>query len=152
MFYHRTSKRPTEPADHGTKEKNTYGIETTHTGHKKVIVTGKTNTYDKIQEHAESTKIENIVRRYKQGDLNALNVTQGIYTDVVGFPTSLAEAQREINKLEQSFEKLPLTIRKAYRFSAEQFIADFGSENFNNIMGIKKETEVKPNEETPKAD
>lgn len=144
MFYHRTHKRPTEPADHGTREKNTYAIETDHTGHKKVVVSGKTNTYKKIQEHAESTKIENIVKRFNQGDLTALNIREGIYTDVVGFPTSLPEAMRSINLLEERFKTLPLDIRAAYNHSAEKFIADFGTENFNKIMGINKTVATKP--------
>lgn len=147
MFYHRTSKRPTEPADHGNPEKNTYCIEIDHNGHKKVKISGTTNIYDKIQEHAESCKIENIVRRFSQGDLGALNQVQGIYEDVVDFPTNYAEAQRNIQALEAAFLQLPLDIRAEFGHSAEQFVAEFGTEKFNKLLKIGTEPEETPSNE-----
>lgn len=148
MFYHRTNKRPTEPADHGRKEKNTYGIEIDERGHKNVKKTGETNLYEKIQESADSTNIELIIKRATLGDTTALNKYQTVFADISNAPTSLAEAQNSIIKLNEVFEKLPLNIRSEYGHSAEKFIADFGSEKWLSLMNPQPEvppTEV-PNE------
>lgn len=140
LFYHRTNKRPTEPSDHGRKEKNTYGIEIDERGHKSVKKTGETNLYEKIQQSADSTNIELIIKRATLGDTTALNKYQTVFADITNAPTSLAEAQNSIIKLNEVFGQLPLEIRSAYDHSPEKFIADFGSEKFMSLMNPTPET------------
>lgn len=106
-------------------------------GHKTVVRVGETNFYNKIQEHAEECKIENIIKRATLGDMTALNKKTAEYFDATQMPTNLAEAQQAIIRMENIFAELPIEIRREYNFSPEQFIADFGSAKFNELMGLK---------------
>lgn len=136
MFYSKTKPRKTIPLAVGPKEKNTYFISVDERGHKEVKQQGKTNFYNKIQENAEECKIENIIKRATLGDTTALNKRAAAYFDATEMPTNLAEAQQAIINLENIFSSLPLAIRKKYNHSAQQFIADFGTENWMKVMGI----------------
>lgn len=147
MFYSKTKPRETISQSVGRKEKNTYFIKVDELGHKSVHQQGVTNFYNKIQEHAEDCKIENIIKRATLGDMTALNRNNAQYFDRTGMPTSLAEAQQAIINLENVFSTLSIDIRREYNFSPEQFIADFGSVKWNKLMGI--EPAPAPVEPTP---
>lgn len=146
MFYSKTKKRPTERLNVGEKEKTTYSMAVDKNGHKELKETGKTNFYEKIQENAETCKIENILKRYQLGDESALNRYTPAWFDASEYPTNLAEAQQAIINLENIFSSLPIEIRKEYDHSAEKFIADFGTEHWNNTMFPKKENSTEGGE------
>lgn len=152
VFYSRTSKRPTEAAPSGTAEADIYEVEIDTTGHKHLVKTGKTNTYEKIQASLESTKIETIMRRAAGGDLTALAVTNGQYLDCTDMPHSLAEAQNMLIKLEAQFNKLPLEIRQKYDMSAEKYIADYGTENWAKNLGILDQVDLEEPKEEPNSE
>lgn len=139
MFYSKTKKRPTERLNVGEKEKTTYSMTVDKNGHKILKETGKTNFYEKIQENAEACKIENILKRATLGDSTALNRYVPAWFDATEYPTNLAEAQQAIINLENIFSTLPIEIRKEYDHSPQKFIADFGTEHWNNIMFTKVE-------------
>lgn len=152
VFYTRTIKRPTEAAPSGSSEADIYEVEIDTTGHKHLVKTGKTNTYEKIQASLESTKIENIIKRAAGGDLEALAVTNGQYLDCTEMPHSLAEAQNMLIKLEAQFNKLPLEIRQKYDMSAEKYIADYGTENWAKNLGIVDQVEMDEPKEEPNSE
>ncbi|QCS36459.1 minor capsid protein [Capybara microvirus Cap3_SP_391] len=95
--------------------------------------------YEKIQADLEDSKIENIIQRVEYGDVGALSARQGIYADIADMPTSWAEAQTKITAMEQIFNKLPLEVRKAYDFNFRAFIADYGSDQFMEALGVHRE-------------
>ena len=138
MFYSKTKPRETISLSVGKKEKPTYTIKVDQNGHKSVHQTGMTNFYNLIQEHAEETKIENILKRASLGDTSALNKRVPEWFDATNMPTTLAEAQQAIINLENIFSTLPKEIREEYNFSAEQFIADFRSDKWDTLMGMKQ--------------
>lgn len=117
-----------------------YEIEYDDKGHKNLVQTGVKDIYERIQAPLESTKIETILRRAAGGDAAALAQTNGQYIDCTDMPTSFSQMQNTLAKMRQNFEKLPLEIRKAYNNSPEQYIADYGTENWANIMGYTKAT------------
>lgn len=119
------------------------------TGKRKLVKTGETNVYEKIQASLESTKIENIVKRYTQGDTSALMINQGDYIDISEMPTSMIELQNIIMKTKNEFMKLDPEIRNKFENSAEKYVSMYGSEEWMNLMGLVKEN-TKPKEETKK--
>ena len=127
----------------GTEYEDDFEYRLDAQGNKQLVKTGRHNLQDRIQSSLESTKIENILRRAQLGDPTALAAVNGQYIDVTGFPRNLAELQSLIIRVEQDFERLPLDVRRAYDFSAEKYIADYGSENWKNVLGIQDQ----PNEE-----
>lgn len=131
--------KETEGSEVGRPEIETREISIDKTGHKSLIITGKTNVYDRIQAALEETKIENIIRRATLGDPTALAAIEGQYLDISDAPKTLAEAQNLIIKVKQEFDKLPLEVRRKYDMSAEKYVADYGSENWQKIIGIWEE-------------
>lgn len=131
----------------GSREADTFEIKIDKKGHKSLEWVGTHDIYQDIQSYKDECSIENIIARAAAGDLNALNKTQGFYADITESPRDLAEAQREIMKLSNTFDTLPAEIRAKFDNSKEMFVNEFGSEEFANKMGWTTGTEEKaPNQ------
>lgn len=129
-FYNRSEHPEGKPSTAGEKIEPTYEMTMDPRGHKILEQVGGTNIYERIQESLEETKIENIIRRAVGGDETALATMHGVYIDVTNAPTSLAEMQQVIIHATEEFYKLPLEIREKFDHSPEQYITEFGSEEW----------------------
>lgn len=138
-IYSRFRARPMEAAPSGEKEEATFEMQIDEKGHKSIKKNGMTNIYEKIQASYEDTKIENIIARAMGGDSSGLMAHEGQYLDITNAPQTLAEAQQSIQAIKNTFDKLPISVREKYNMSIEKYIADFGSENWMEIMGIQKD-------------
>lgn len=87
---------------------------------------GKRNIYDEIQSHAESVDLNNLIRRFENGEVDVLSRTQGVFEDITKMPRSYAEMLNLIRVAEDVFEQLPIDVREAYNHSFEQFFAQGG--------------------------
>lgn len=141
-FRNRNNRGKGNKSNPGSGFATTYRVELDDKGHKKVVVDGETNLYASIQEHLEETLVQNIIDRASMGDEEALNRIQGQYIDATNLPKTLAEAQQKINNIRETFDKLPLDIRREFNFSAEEYVAQLGTEEFAKKVGIKTETKV----------
>ena len=141
------TKRERYYSNPGSREANDYKIIIDDRGHKKLVCVGTHDIYQEIQSYAEECKIENIIARASAGDTAALNARQGFYADITNTPKDLKEAQDSILKLSNEFYKLPVEIREKFDNSMEKFVQTFGTEEWAENMGFKKETA-----EAPKAD
>ena len=121
-YFSKIKRNEGNPSIPGEKLKNEYSIRIDKNGHKAVYQSGKTNLYEKIQSHEESCRLENILKRAQLGDRSGLK-EGGIYGDFTVVPTSLAERQNTIIRIQNEFNKLPIEERKKYDFSVEKFIA-----------------------------
>lgn len=107
-------------------------------GKRKLIRDVEIPTWDIIQSHKDECLIENILKRYKEGDLEAINKLQGTYTDITGAPKSLAEAQQLIIRLKSEFDELPKDIRQKFDYNVEQYVAEFGTDLWAEKTGISE--------------
>lgn len=148
-FYTAYKRPETKPAPAGEKEEPVYEMQIDLKGHKKLVMTGKTNIYDIIQESLEQSKIENIIRRATEGDPYALTVMNGQYIDTSDLPTSLAEAQAFVIKAKSEFDQLPINIRRAFDMSAEKYVAEYGTSGWMNKMGISADSTKKESAAPP---
>lgn len=131
----------------GSREADSFEIQIDKKGHKSLKWVGTHDIYQDIQSYKEECSIENIIARAAAGDLNALNKTQGFYADITNSPKDLAEAQREIMKLSNTFDALPAEIRAKFDNSKEMFINEFGTKEFAEKMGWSTgTTEKAPNQ------
>lgn len=146
-FYTAYNRPDTQAAPSGIKEEPVYQMQIDNKGHKCLVQTGMTNIYDIIQESLEQSKIENIIRRAREGDPYALETMNGQFIDATDLPTSLAEAQSFVIKAKNEFDQLPIEIRRQFDMSAEKYVAAYGTEKWMDIM-IPKKTEPTP-EPTP---
>lgn len=121
----------------GRKFKNEYEIKIDEDGHKRVHKSGETNLYERIQEALPDTLIINILDRAAMGDPEALARHQENYLDATDMPKTLAEAQNTIIRIQNEFEDLPAEVRKKFDFSAEKYVAEYGTESWLSNMGYE---------------
>lgn len=142
---------PRSPCECGSEYANTYHIECNQDGVKLLKNDGQTNVYERIQASLEETKIENIVAKaMATGQMDKLAAQEDRYLDVSCMPTSLTDALNKINYINQQFDAMPMAVREAYEFNPERFLADYGSEHWAEIVGLKQpEREVVTNGDDP---
>lgn len=122
-YYSRVNKPLTIAQPKCEKIVPTYGKEIDKDGKVRVVETGKTNLYEKIQASKEDTLIYNILDRFKAGDVSVLQKHQGVYADLTNMPTTLAEAQQSLINAENYFNSLPLEVRSDFNHSFSEFLA-----------------------------
>lgn len=124
----------------GDELKDEYILKKTENG-ETLVKTGQTNMYDYIQSHADSVDIHKILERCALvQDYSLLNRQMAEYMDCSEMPTTLADAYNMVVQSQQMFEKMPLSVREAYDNNFVQFIGDFGSANFNSVVGTYLES------------
>lgn len=111
-------------------------------GQRDLEVVGKTDFYQYIQSHKDSVDINVLLGRYQQGDVSALDRVKGQYLDISEAPKSLAEMYSFVSNASEFFNKLPLDVRKEYDFNPASFIADIGSDRWNELMQPKKDDDI----------
>lgn len=114
-------------------------------GKRKLLKDNPKPIYEMIQAHRESCEIERIVKRALDGDLTAINAIEGQYIDITGAPTSLAQAQQIIINAKRDFDQLDAETKKKFENNVEIFIAEAGSKEWCDKLGItdKLEREAK---------
>lgn len=136
----RYEKNPTKSANVGSREKTEYIMKVDKTGHKYLVEAGTTNIYEKIQAHKDECNINNIMAKALRGDYSGLNFNV-IAADLTNMPETVHEYQNISLAVDQLWNKLDIEIRRAYNFDKDQLLADWGTDNFNKIMGISKTIE-----------
>lgn len=136
------SRRKTIPSEKGTREKMTYRIEIDkETGHKEIVFNGMTDTYEKIQAGRDAADINNIIARAQRGDMSGIkDMTKAIYGDMQ-IPDNMIDIANLKLKIDQTWERLPLEIRKEYNHDPDLYFADYGSDHWKEIHGFTKKIE-----------
>ena len=121
-------------------------------GRRTLVLDDPKPIYDMIQAHRDETEIERIVKRAMQGDMSVLNAMAGQYMDISGAPNSLAEAQQVIINAKRDFDKLDPEIRKKFDNNVEIFIAEAGSKDWADKLGITAKLEADTQVKAEKAE
>lgn len=94
-------------------------------GHKTLVDTGeKTDIYAKIVSHKDEVDIELLLRRCEAEGYQILDRQEAVSGDVTLAPKSLLEAQQILQDQENTFNQLPLEIRKEFNFNFNEYIAE----------------------------
>lgn len=131
-------------SDPGSPEHITYAGHYDEKGRVVLEESGRENIYDFIQSHAESCDIHVLMKRYQNGDVDALSQKQGFYGDFLDFPKTYAEALNHMNEMERQFMALPVETREKFGNSFTEFLAASAEPDFLERLGIKKEAAVEP--------
>lgn len=127
----------------GEEVEEVWAMKLDEKGNEVFYIEGKTNVYEKIQAYLEETKIENILQRcIDTNDISILNKVKGQYMDITNMPTNIMEAHSKIKEAEDTFNNLPIEIRKKYEYNFNKYLADFGTEEWQKNMGLIKEESV----------
>lgn len=137
-FFTRFERPIVSPVPTGDKYDKEYQVKTNERGHKSLVCIGKTDRYAKIQEFKDECSIEYILARCTT-DPSILNQRAGSYFDATELPKTLAEFQQVYIDLVNEFNSLPLETRKSFNNSVEQYVAEYGSEEFAKKLGLVKE-------------
>lgn len=119
-----------EPTPTGDIYENKYSEQLDEYGKKQLVVVGKINIEEKIQQDLESVNIYNILNRLSHGDLTALNQREGTYIDCTNMPTTLMDYQNIVLKAKAEFYELPIEIRKEFDNSPEAYVSQMGTQEF----------------------
>lgn len=130
--------------DPGSPEHITYAGHYDEKGRVILEESGRENIYDFIQSHAESCDIHVLMKRYQNGDVEALSQKQGFYGDFLDFPKTYAEALNHMNEMERQFMALPVETREKFGNSFTEFLAASAEPDFLDRLGIKKESVTEP--------
>lgn len=134
-FYSRVNRPKTIPHPRSSKIVPTYSLQVNKdTGKKEIVESGKTNIYDMIQASKDETMVYNILKRFQNGDIEALSKTKGVYGDFTNAPKTLAEAHQLIINAENHFNDLPLDVRKEFNYSSSEYLASLTNGKFEQIM------------------
>ena len=132
------SERPVLFTPAGSTEENVFQYEINKYGLKELVVTGTRKIQEEINSYREETEIENVLARCIAGDSSMLR-PDGIYADVSKMPKNMIEARQAMQKLENTWNDLPLEIRNKYNNNLDQFIAEAGKESWMIDMGMLQE-------------
>lgn len=110
-------------------------------GRRKLIKDNPKPIYEMIQASREQCEVERIVKRALQGDTSVLSAMEGQYIDITGAPKSLAQAQQIIINAKYQFEKLDAETKKKFDNNVEIFIAEAGTKEWCDKMGITEQLE-----------
>lgn len=126
--YHSLGRQISNP---GSEVHVIYAPHFDDTGHYELVESGKINIYDEIQSHADSVDIHILLKRYAEGDAEALSRAQGAFLDVTGMPKTYAEMLNVLNDANQIFLQLPLEERAKYDHSFEVWLSSLSPDAFN---------------------
>lgn len=102
--------------------------------------TGKLiHTYLEIQAYADECDMNTIMRKYALGDTDVLSRIQGTYGDVSRIPTNYAELMNAKLEAERLFYGLAAEVREKYNNSVEQFMAEIGTKEGMEKLGLVPE-------------
>lgn len=100
---------------------------------------GTEDLYAYIQSFKESTDLKTIIDRYTNGETDVLSKVQGFYSDVTNMPGTYADMLQVVNNGEQTFNNLPVDIRAKFGHNFGEFLAQFGTAEFFEKLGVKAE-------------
>ena len=144
-FARRNCRWSPVPSPIGNGERSIFE-ERVENGKRSLVVTGKENLKDFIEASKNETLISNILKRFEQGDVNALSRVQGFYGDVTSMPSNLADAQNVLINLENQFNSLPVDVRKKFDNSFDKYVQDVSSvksvDEFNTLFNIEPSVPV----------
>lgn len=83
-------------------------------GDLQLVSTGTENLYDKIQAEAASCDMDNILRRFANGDISVLSQAQGVYADVADSPMHFTDALNMVRSVEDAFNQMPAEEREKF--------------------------------------
>lgn len=90
---------------------------------------------------AESCDINNIVARFQNGDITALQAVQGSYMDVVGLPKDLRGMSDMIDSLRASYNVLDDSIKERFP-NFQTWLENVGSPAWIEAMKATEESEA----------
>lgn len=127
-----------KPSNPGTETVPKYRSVIRKDGSVCLVEDGVRYLQDEIQSYEEECNVNNIMRRFKAGDVNALGSTQGVFADIFDIPETRQAVIQKVMDVQQMFADLPAEIRQRYNGSWEQFYLS-GPKGIYEAYGVSPE-------------
>lgn len=131
-------KRERRVANPGSRMKQKYSARYDEKGRIVLEEAGVENLYDEIQSYKDSTDIHVLLKRYANGDSEALAKVQGFYADVTEMPKNFAEVLNIVNDGENFFASLPVEIRSKFSHNFGEFMVALSDGSIFDKLGLQK--------------
>lgn len=118
----------------GSQYKPVYTPHITDSGIVELEQTGFEDTVEYMNSFKDQLDPNSIVKRMTLGEYIP-PVGPGVFMDVVGAPSSLAEAMQVLARTEAQFNALPVEIKQKFDNSFYKFISEAGSESWLKAFG-----------------
>lgn len=105
---------------------------------------GVENLYEYIQSFKDEVDLNNIIARFANGDVSALNKYKGFFADVSELPSTYAGFLDIQAKAGDIFAKLSPADREKFDFDVNKFIASFGTPEFLELFKADSPAEIEP--------
>lgn len=99
-----------------------YSLEYSKDGVPHLIQTGTIDLYEYIQSFKDECDFNRIIRRFENGDVNALQRAQGVYADVSDAPKTPGEALSLMGRVEDYYNSLSPSVASKFG-SYEAFLS-----------------------------
>lgn len=128
----------------GSRIKKLYAPRFDENGVMDLVEKGEENLYEYIQSYKDSVDINTLLRRYAQGDPDALSRVQAAYGDFTGLPSTYADLLNAVNDGKQYFESLPVDVRAQFNHSFSEFMASMDGPDFWRKLGVVQSAQETP--------
>lgn len=92
-----------------------------------------------IESFAESTDIHVALKRFTLGDDSLIYAKNGEFFDATEMPKTYAEVLQKVIDAENIFLALPVETKQKFNNDYRQFLAQFGTDKFNEVFDLKKD-------------
>lgn len=99
-----------------------------------LVKVGQRDIHSFIQEGKERTLVYNILNRFSQGDISAIQRVKGYYADVTAMPKSLLEVHNFMKTLDANFDSLPAEVKDKFGNSSTEFMKSVENGDFTKIL------------------
>lgn len=124
-------------ANAGSRMKTLYAPRFNDVGQMELVENGQDDLYAYIQSHADSVDINVLLKRFMNGEADALSRVQGAYGDFTGLPRTYAELLNSVNDGHRLFDSLPLETRARFHHNFGEFMAAMDRPDFLELVGVK---------------
>lgn len=142
MFKTRYCEHDRFHCDSGSRFEPEYATHFDENGELIFEVVGQIDLYDRIQSHADSVDVNLILRRYSNGEIDALDRYKGFYADVSDLPDNYAELLNRINEAERFFNSLPAEEKDRFGNSFSVFLSQLDTNISHYVNDGKKNAKV----------
>lgn len=134
MFYSRSS-RPTTAVSPCGRGFSVQYEERIVDGSLSLVKTGVRDVHTFIQQGRDSCDVYNILNRFSNGDISAIQRVKGFYADVAAMPKSLIEAHNFMKSIDAHFDELPAEVKEEFGNSSHKFMKSIENGELNKILG-----------------
>lgn len=110
-YRHKNMEFEKAQSNPGERYKVEYQLKITKEGEMQLEPCGQTDLQQFIDSHEPSINLQNILDRYRNGDVNALERAKAFYADISDLPVNLHDVVNMNMEAERFFESLPVDVK-----------------------------------------